>query len=194
MQIHERKGGTVVGGVIALIAVAIAILIGYIVLVQVQNTLPTSTLTTSQVDNLNSIGDSLTNAFLLTTVLPVVLVASLILAGFFAFMGGEGWLKSRRGGTVVGGVIALIAVAIAILIGYIVLVQVQNTLPTSTLTTTQVDNLNSIGDSLTNAFLLTTVLPVVLVASLILAGFFAFMGGEGLLRRANKAEITPLVS
>ena len=95
MQFTEngRSGGTVVGGVIALIAVAIAILIGYIVLVQVQNTLPTSTLNTSQQTNLTNIGSSLTNAFLLTTVLPVVLVASLILAGFFAFMGGEGWIR-----------------------------------------------------------------------------------------------------
>lgn len=178
-----RSGGTVVGGVIALIAVSIAVLIGYIVLVQVQNTLPTSTLSTTQQNNLNTIGSSLTNAFLLTTVLPVVLVASLILAGFFAFMGGEQKLKRRSGGTVVGGVIALIAVSISVMIGYIVLVQVQNTLPTSTLSTTQQNNLNTIGSSLTNAFLLTTVLPVVLVASLILAGFFAFMGGEQKLRK-----------
>lgn len=75
-------------GVVALIAVAVAIAIGYIVLVSIINNAQSAAtqLTSAQSSNLSSIGTSVTGAFLLLTVLPVVVAAGLILGALFLFM------------------------------------------------------------------------------------------------------------
>ena len=87
--------------------------------------------------------------------------------------------KNGNATAVIMGVIALIAVAISIIVGYIVLVQVVNNVPSGQLTASQQTNLTNISTQLTNAFMLTTVLPIVLVAGLILGGFFAFFHFRG---------------
>lgn len=75
-------------GVVVFIAVAISIAIGYIVLATTVNSATTAAvnLTSSQSVNLNSIAVSVTGAFLLLTVLPVVLAAALIIGALFLFM------------------------------------------------------------------------------------------------------------
>ena len=87
--------------------------------------------------------------------------------------------KSRIGSAfaMVIGVVAFIAVAVAIAIGYIVLVSTVNAAQTAStgLSSVQSVNLLSIGTSVTGAFLLLTVLPVVLAASLIIGALFLFM-------------------
>lgn len=80
----KRAAGVIVG-LITLVAVAIAIPIGYIVLATVVNTVPSSSLSSSQQTNLTNIGVQVTNAFLLTTVVPTVLAAGLIIGALFLF-------------------------------------------------------------------------------------------------------------
>jgi uncharacterized protein HemX len=82
---RNQSGTVVVMGIVVVIAVAIAIVIGYIVLVQVVNNVPANTLNSAQSTQLSNISGQITNAFVLTTVLPVVLVASLIIGGFLTF-------------------------------------------------------------------------------------------------------------
>jgi diacylglycerol kinase len=97
-------------------------------------------------------------------------------------------IKSRKGQgplAMVLGVVAFIAVAISIAIGYIVLVTTVNTSQSAAtgLTSTQSVNLANLATSVTGSFLLLTVLPVVLAAGLIIGALFLFMhfgrgGGE----------------
>lgn len=83
------------------------------------------------------------------------------------------------------GVISFIIVAIAIVIGYIILSAVSNTATLAAgsagLTSAQSTQLTSITNSVTGAFVLLTVLPIVLAASLIIAALFLFgaFGGAG---------------
>jgi uncharacterized membrane protein AbrB (regulator of aidB expression) len=95
-------------------------------------------------------------------------------------------IKSRKGQgplAMVLGVVAFIAVAISIAIGYIVLVTTVNTAGSAAtgLTSTQSVNLQNLSTSVTGSFLLLTVLPVVLAAGLIIGALFLFMhfGGGG---------------
>ena len=84
----QRSGMALVVGVVALIAVAVAITIGYVVLVSIVNNAQSAAvgLTTTQSNNLSSIAASITGSFLLLTVLPVVVAAGLILGALFLFM------------------------------------------------------------------------------------------------------------
>jgi hypothetical protein len=89
-------------------------------------------------------------------------------------------VKSRKGQgplAVVLGIVAFIAVAISIAIGYIVLVTTVNTAQSAAngLTSTQSVNLVNLTSSMTGSFLLLTVLPVVLAAGLIIGALFLFM-------------------
>jgi len=103
----------------------------------------------------------------------------LILRQSFESLGFRLVSKSRIGSAfaMVIGVVAFIAVAVAIAIGYIVLVSTVNAAQTAStgLSSVQSVNLLSIGTSVTGAFLLLTVLPVVLAASLIIGALFLFM-------------------
>jgi ABC-type multidrug transport system permease subunit len=92
----------------------------------------------------------------------------------------EKHVKSRKGQgplAVVLGIVAFIAVAISIAIGYIVLVTTVNTAQSAAtgLTSTQSVNLLNLTASMTGSFLLLTVLPVVLAAGLIIGALFLFM-------------------
>ena len=108
-------------------------------------------------------------------------------ASFALSMAFDHNVRSKRGMGMVIGVVVFIAVAISIAIGYIVLATTVNSATTAAvnLTSSQSVNLNSIAVSVTGAFLLLTVLPVVLAAALIIGALFLFMrlrggGGESL--------------
>lgn len=75
-------------GVVSLIAVAVAIAIGYVVLVSIVNNASSASvgLNSAQSVNFTSITGSITGSFLLLTVLPVVIAAGLILGSLFLFM------------------------------------------------------------------------------------------------------------
>ena len=114
------------------------------------------------------------------------LLAAIALAEFRLFLSWEqaqlsSSSLSRRGMGMVIGVVVFIAVAISIAIGYIVLATTVNSAATAAvnLTSSQSVNLNSIATSVTGAFLLLTVLPVVLAAALIIGALFLFMRLRG---------------
>jgi hypothetical protein len=86
--VRKRPAMALVVGVVSLIAVAVAITIGYLVLIAITNNAQNAAVGLTSVEsvNLSSITASMTGSFLLLTVLPVVVAAGLILGALFLFM------------------------------------------------------------------------------------------------------------
>ena len=90
---HERRGAlNLVYGVVALVAFFVITGVGLIIIYSVQNTATTavSTLTgnstSGQIGNLTNLFNSLTGAYLMLPIVGIVLVASMIIGGFFLFV------------------------------------------------------------------------------------------------------------
>lgn len=86
MQRHAAMN--LVYGVVALVAFFVITGVGLIILYSVQNTASTavSSLTTDQSGNLTNLFNSLTGAYLMLPIVGIVLVASMIIGGFFLFV------------------------------------------------------------------------------------------------------------
>jgi NADH:ubiquinone oxidoreductase subunit 6 (subunit J) len=85
----ERRGAmNLVYGVVALVAFFVITGVGLIILYSVQNTASTavSSLTANQSGNLTNLFNSLTGAYLMLPIVGIVLVASMIIGGFFLFV------------------------------------------------------------------------------------------------------------
>lgn len=91
------------------------------------------------------------------------------------------WPLNNIGSQVLSGVIALIGIIIILTVGLVILYQVQNSVPTAALSSTQQSSLSNFVTSLVGAFQLAGVLPIVFVAGLIIGAFFLFfsMKNEG---------------
>ena len=75
-------------GVVALVAFFVITGVGLIIIYSVQNTASTavSSLTSDQSGNLTNLFNSLTGAYLMLPIVGIVLVASMIIGGFFLFV------------------------------------------------------------------------------------------------------------
>jgi hypothetical protein len=78
----------------------------------------------AQCQNFSGISNNLSNSFLLTVILPLVVIAGAIL---FAF-GSAGEEGSDGGGVMIGAVIVVIAVSLTIILGYAIFGNVSNVL------------------------------------------------------------------
>ncbi len=86
---------------------------------------------------------------------------------------------SLGGAGVIIAIVGLVAVSIVLLVGYVILASVQNSIPTTSLTTTQQTNLASLMSSATNGYLLAGIVVLVLAAAVILGVLFRGFMGSG---------------
>ena len=100
------------------------------------------------------------------------------LAPVYAYLETLGPLGMAAEG-ILTGVVFLIGVIIVITIGLVILYEVANSTPTSTLSSTQSSNLAALILTMTGAFTLAGIIPIVVVAGLIIGGFFLFLGLRG---------------
>ncbi|SRR5579875_2086446 len=73
------SGAGIIVAVVGLVAVGIVLEIGYVILANVQNNVPSSNLSSAQNSNLSSIANQATNGFLLAGIVVLVLAAVIII-------------------------------------------------------------------------------------------------------------------
>jgi ABC-type multidrug transport system permease subunit len=78
------SAGTIVQ-VVALIGVIIILAIGLDVLYNVQNNIPSTSLSSAQQTGLNNLVTSMVGAFQLAGIIPIVMVAGIVISAFFLF-------------------------------------------------------------------------------------------------------------
>jgi len=89
-------------------------------------------------------------------------------------------LGDKRGAAaVVGMVIGIVVVSILVIVGLIVMFQVQNSLPSAQLSSTQQSQLSTFVNAIVGAFNMTTIIPIVLIVAAIIGVFFLFLRGGG---------------
>lgn len=84
------KGAAITYGVISLVVVSIVLVVGYLILSMTANSVPTSSLTSSQQSNLTNIINTTTSGYMLAVIVVLVLAAVLIIGVLLSGFGRGG--------------------------------------------------------------------------------------------------------